>query len=64
MEHRSLLSRILETAALLALSAFLIRLAACFLCSVWPVLVISAVIALAAIVLYRIWKHKRDTGKW
>ena len=57
MEHRSLLSRILETAALLALSAFLI-------CSVWPVLVILAVIALAAIVLYRIWKHKRDIGKW
>ena len=55
-----MLSRILETAALLALSAFLIRLAACFLCSVWPVLVILAVIALAAIVLYRIWKHKRD----
>ena len=34
MEHRSLLSRILETAALLALSAFLIRLAACFLDSI------------------------------
>ena len=47
-----------------AVGAFLIRLAACFLCSVWPVLVIIAVIALTAVILYRIWKHKRDMGKW
>lgn len=64
MEPKGLLTRILEGAILLALSAWLIKAAVRWLVDVWPVLVILAVIALAGIIFWRIYKHWRNTGQW
>ena len=50
---------------MLALSAFLINTAACWILDVWPVLLAIALVLAAIIIIYRIWKHKHDDlGKW
>ena len=57
------LERLLESAVILALSAFLIKLALCWLYAVWPILVVIATVVVAVgVVAYRIWRRKRDSG--
>ncbi len=57
-EPKKLIVRLLETCAIFALSTFLIRLGVCYLMQVWPVLLVLFIIAIAAIIIYRVWKHK------
>ena len=47
-------------AIVLAASAYLIKLAACYLTQSWPTLAIIAVLITAAMIGFRIWKHHRD----
>lgn len=56
-------SRLAEFAFLFFLSAWLIKTAACWLYSVWPVLAAAGGVVLAAIIIFRIWKHWHG-GKW
>lgn len=62
---KGLITRILELAFMLALSAYLIRTAAYWIQEVWPILLIIALIIAAIIIGFRIWRHKHDDlGKW
>ena len=56
------LEKRLESAVILALSAFLIKLALCWLYAVWPILVVIATVVAVGVVAYRIWRRKRDSG--
>ncbi len=56
------LERILEAAIIVVISAYLIRLAACYFMQALPVLVIIATIVLIGILVYRIWKRKHDSN--
>lgn len=50
---------------MLALSAYLIRTAAYWVLEVWPILLTVALVILAIIIIYRIWRHEHDDlGKW
>ena len=51
---------------MLALSAYLLRSAAYWLLEVWPILLTVAIIVVAIIIAYRIWRHRhdQDLGKW
>lgn len=55
------LERLLEAAIIFALSAYLIKLAVCFLSQVWPALVVIATVVIAGVIAYRIWKRKHDS---
>lgn len=57
-------SRMLELAGLFALSAFLVRLGVYYLLEVWPYLLIGVILTLAIIIGWRIYKHRKDMGKW
>lgn len=59
--RRSLLARLLEAAAIIALSGFLIKLGIGFLADVWVGLVIIAVVSCLGVTGYRIYKFWRDT---
>lgn len=61
---KRLITRILEFAFMLALSAFLINTAAYWILEVWPVLLTIALIIIISIIIYRIWKHRHDLGQW
>lgn len=62
---KRLITRILEAAFMLALSAYLIKSAAYWLLEVWPILLTIAIISVVAIIGFRIWKYKHDDlGKW
>ena len=56
------LERILEAAIIIAVSAYLIKLAACYVVQVWPVLVILATVVIGGVIAYRIWKRKHDSN--
>ncbi len=62
-QPKRLLEKILEAAIIFALSAYLIKLGACYISQVWPVLVILATLILAGVIIYRIWKRHHDS-KW
>lgn len=55
------LERLLEAAIIFALSAYLIKLAVCYLSQVWPTLVIIATVLIVGVIAYRIWKRKHDS---
>lgn len=57
-------SRMLELAGLFALSAFLVRLGVYYLLEVWPYLLIGAILMLAIIIGWRVYKHRKNMGKW
>ena len=57
-EPKRFIARIVEYAALFALSAFLLRLGICYLSEIRWVLLIATVLALAGVVGWRIWKHR------
>lgn len=54
----------LELAFLFALSAFLVRLGVYYLIEVWPYLLIGAILIIAGIIGWRVYKHKKDMGQW
>ena len=56
------LERILEAAIIIALTAFLIRLAACYIVEALPIIIIVATLVVVGIVAYRIWKKKHDSN--
>lgn len=64
MEPPKLITRILEFAFMLALSAFLINTTAYLILEVWPILLAIAIVVIVVIIIYRIRKHKHDLGKW
>ncbi len=55
------LERIFEAAIIIALSAYLIRLAACYIVDALPIIIIIVTLVVVGIVLYRIWKRKHDS---
>jgi len=65
LEPKGLLNRLLECAFIFLLSILLIRAGINILIEIWPVLLIIAVILLAVIIGWRIWKFIRSgMGKW
>ena len=54
----------MEACALLALSAFLLRLAVAYLLEIWVYLLIIVVIAALGVIGWRIYKFYRSQGKW
>lgn len=58
------IERVFEFCAILALSAFLLRLAVTYILEVWPYLLAAAVIALICVIGWRVWRHGKDMGKW
>ena len=64
MEPPKKITRILEFAFMLALSAFLINTAAYLILEVWPILLAIAIVVIVVIIIYRIRKHKHDLGQW
>ena len=61
---KKLITRIVEFCALLALSAFLLRLATRWVIEAAPYLLVLFIIVLAGTIAYRVWRHMRDMGKW
>ena len=62
---KGLITRILELAFMLALSAYLIRTAASWIQEAWPILLTIAIIVTVTIIVIRIWRHRHDDlGKW
>ena len=53
--------RLVESAFLFALAAWLVRTGICFLQDVWGIIVLLLGLAAGAVALYRLWKHKKDT---
>ena len=53
--------RLVESAFLFALAAWLVRTGICFLQDVWGIIILLLGIASVAVALYRLWKHKKDT---
>ena len=64
MEPKSILSRLLEMAFLFVVTAWLLKAGVCILLEIWPVLAVIAAVFLGIAILWRIWKHMRDIGKW
>lgn len=60
MESRGLLSRLLEATILLAVCAYLLRLAACSIRQALPVVLLVLIVAVGGYVAYRIWKNNQD----
>ena len=61
-QPRRWLERILEAAIIIVLSAYLIRLAACYIVQALPIIIIVATLIIVGIVAYRIWKRKHDSN--
>ena len=62
---KRLIIKLLETAFMLALSVYLIRVAAYWLLEIWPILLTIAIIVTIIVIALRIWRHKRDDmEKW
>ena len=59
---RRWLERILEVAIVIVVSAYLIRLAACYFVQALPVIIIVAAIIIVGFIAYRIWKRKHDSN--
>lgn len=61
---KKLINRILEFAFIFVVSAFLINMGISLLTEAWPVLIVLGLIIVVAIIIYRIAKHKDDSGQW
>jgi hypothetical protein len=63
VEHhpKKFITRLLEFAAISALSAFLIRLAVRYVLDIWPALLIMVIVTAGGVIGYRAWKGR---GKW
>lgn len=58
------IERIFDFCVMLAVSAYLLRLAARWVTEAAPYLLAFSIIVLIGTVVYRVWKHMRDMGKW
>ena len=58
---KSFFQRLVESAFLFALAAWLVRTGVCFLQDVWGIIILLLGLAAAGVALYRLWKHKKDT---
>lgn len=61
---KKLIVKILESCFMLALSAFLINVAVHWLLEVRYVLIAAAAIVTIIVIIFRIWKHRKDKGQW
>lgn len=64
MEPRSILSRLLEMAFMFLIISWLLKSAVRILTEIWPALAVIAAVFLGIVILWRIWRHMRDIGKW
>ena len=64
MEPRNLLAHLLEMASLFVVTAWLLKTGVRILMEIWPALAVIAAVFLGIAILWRIWKHMRDIGKW
>ena len=64
MEPRNLLAHLLEMAFLFVVTAWLLKTGVRILMEIWPALAVIAAVFLGIAILWRIWKHMRDIGKW
>ena len=58
-QPKKFITRILEYAAVFALSAFLLKLGVSYIVKIWPVLLIIVLVIAAGIVLYKLWNRTR-----
>ena len=58
--QKSFFEKVLESAALFALAAWLVRMGVCMIQSVWGWLILFAVIAGVTVICIRFYKHYRD----
>jgi hypothetical protein len=58
---QKLIARLLEFAAMFALSMYLIKLGVCYLSEVWWILLILAALAVGGYAVYRLWRNR---GTW
>lgn len=61
---KKLIDRLLEFCATLAVSTYLLRLAARWLMEAAPYLLIAAAIILIVIIGYRIYRYHKNSGNW
>ena len=61
-QPRRWLERILEAAIVIVVSAYLIRLAACYFVQALPVIIIVAARIIVGFIASRIWKRKHDSN--
>ncbi len=59
-----IVTEILAVCIMLALSAWLLKLAIHYLLEIWVYLLIIAVIAIAAVIGWRVYKFYHSQGKW
>lgn len=62
--EKSWLTKLLEAAFIFFLATYLIRAGVRILIEVYPVLLAIAAVVLISIVVWHIWKHIHDAGKW
>ena len=58
---KSFFQRLVESAFLFALAAWLVRTGICFLKDVWGIVILLLGLAARAVAAYRLAKHKKDT---
>lgn len=61
---KKLIDRLLEFCATLAVSTYLLRLAAHWLMEAAPYLLTAAAITLLVIIGYRIYRYHKNSGNW
>lgn len=58
---KTFFQRLVESAFLFALAAWLVRTGICLLQEVWGIIILLLGLAAAGIAGYRLWKHRKDT---
>ena len=58
---KTFFQRLVESAFMFALAAWLVRTGICLLQEVWGIIILLLGLAAAGIAGYRLWKHKKDT---
>lgn len=61
---KKLIERIFEYCVILAVSAYLLRLAAQWLREAAPYLAIAAAIVLIVVIGYRVYQYHKNSGNW
>jgi len=61
-QPKRLLERLLEAAIIIVVSAYLVRLATCYIVQALPVIIIVTAIIIVGFIAYRIWKRKHDSN--
>lgn len=61
---KKFISKLVEYAFMLFLSAYLTKVSVCLLYDILPILLRILGIILLSLIVYRIVKHKRDNGEW